>query len=140
MFPRAGIMPQAGWTLQCPDENTLLDFVSAELSVELRGSIEAHVAECEDCTTVVGEVSKMLDPGLEHALEEVSSEAPGRYQLLREIGSGGQGRVFAAQDHHLVLPRQRDERFNHSVRERIRASQERRQPQLFRTSTTPSDE
>ncbi|MBL8913856.1 MAG: protein kinase [Archangium sp.] len=88
----------------CPDEDQLAAFALGALSGEQRVEVERHLADCEDCCRVAAMVSLSTE-GTAAAREaeglSLTREAPGRYELRRELGAGGQGRVYLAFDHHL---------------------------------------
>jgi WD40 repeat protein len=77
-------------TLDCPDDNGLLDFVEGR---DARAEVAAHVEGCPACRDLVA-----------HARLELGALPPadwGRYEILGEVAHGGIGRILRARDRNL---------------------------------------
>ena len=74
----------------CPSEDELVAMIEGALSPQELAAIERHVATCEACAAVVGDLGALGDPGKPRAID--------RYQLDRRIAAGGMGEVWAAWD------------------------------------------
>lgn len=74
----------------CPTDDQLLAFAEGLLCVTERNAVEEHLAECADCSAIVGATYR---PPQRSELSTV-----GRYLIQREIGRGAMGRVLRARD------------------------------------------
>ncbi len=74
----------------CPSEDELVAMIEGALSAQQLAAIEKHVATCETCASVVGDLGALGDAGKPRAID--------RYQLDRRIAAGGMGEVWAAWD------------------------------------------
>jgi serine/threonine protein kinase/tetratricopeptide (TPR) repeat protein len=80
--------------MDCPDDNTILEFVEQRLAPAPREAVAVHLDECRDCRGLIA--------GISHAKGDADAaedgDALGRYVLLSTIGAGGMGVVQAAFD------------------------------------------
>ena len=79
----------------CPDENELAALAEGLLSPAEARAIEAHLDGCADCLALVAGVADVRRGAVPIASGPVRI---GRFEVLRELGSGAQGVVHAAYD------------------------------------------
>ena len=88
--PSGGSFAQIDSDGACPSEDELVAMIEGALSAQQLAAIEKHVASCETCASVVGDLGALGDAGKPRAID--------RYQLDRRIAAGGMGEVWAAWD------------------------------------------
>ncbi|MGE5182246.1 MAG: protein kinase domain-containing protein, partial [Acidobacteriota bacterium] len=77
----------------CPSDEQLVRMVEGALADESLAHLEQHVAGCERCAALVGELGAVG--------RGEQPRSVGRYQLDRRIAAGGMGEVWAAWDPQL---------------------------------------
>ena len=94
----------------CPDEDTILAYLSAKASPALRAAIEPHLDACATCrelvATLVGD-SGAPAPGTDRPTSRPALSIPrqvGRYRVGRRLGAGGMAVVMEGWDPTLSRP------------------------------------
>jgi len=84
----------------CPDENELLDYVEGRQPEIGRGPLVEHLDGCDSCRELVSALRSDSDG--EGGVEELApGTVVGRYRIVRTVGAGAMGTVYAADDPQL---------------------------------------
>ncbi len=98
-------------SMECLDENEVVDFIEGRMDPSLRVAAEEHLARCAECRRVLARTAEALLPTGTSNREPVALLAPlrglhsndmvGRYRVLHRVGAGAMGVVYAAEDTEL---------------------------------------
>lgn len=93
----------------CPNDETLLAMVERSLPPGRFGELEHHLDTCETCRKMVAALAQGSRPTLDHehvpfaGLDLVAGTIiANRYAVVKELGHGGMGTVYLANDRKLV--------------------------------------
>ncbi|MFT3692797.1 MAG: serine/threonine-protein kinase [Kofleriaceae bacterium] len=95
--------------MTCPNDETLLAMVERSLPPGRFGEIEHHLDSCETCRKMVAALALGSRPTLDHehvpfsGIDLVAGNIiANRYAVVKELGHGGMGTVYLANDRTLV--------------------------------------
>jgi len=85
----------------CISEEMLLEFLDGDLPPGASAAVEQHLSDCDPCRELLAAVADAVPD--ETPLTGTSSELSGanRYEILKPVGAGGMGVIYAAIDRQL---------------------------------------
>ncbi len=95
---------------ECLSDDDVIQLVEGRLTPDRLASAERHLSSCDECPRLVAEAAREISgsdgaraasPPDEDPAPLARDEQVGRYVILRSVGEGAMGRVYAAHDPEL---------------------------------------